>query len=191
MHKLVFATNNSHKISEVSAILGSEFNLLNLKEVGIFTDLPENENTIEGNALSKARFVYEKSGNDCFADDTGLFVDSLKGEPGVYSARYAGEECNSEENIKKLLHNIEGKSSRKAHFKTIVALIIGGREYAFEGIINGEILTEKRGNKGFGYDPVFRPEGYSLSFAEMSPDLKNKISHRALAIKALSDFLKA
>lgn len=191
MHKLVFATNNSHKISEVSAILGSEFNLLNLKEVGIFTDLPENENTIEGNALSKARFVYEKSGNDCFADDTGLFVDSLKGEPGVYSARYAGEECNSEENIKKLLHNIEGKSSRKAHFKTIVALIIGGREYTFEGIINGEILTEKHGNKGFGYDPVFRPEGYSLSFAEMSPDLKNKISHRALAIKALSDFLKA
>jgi XTP/dITP diphosphohydrolase len=189
MLELVFATNNSHKLSEVSAIIGDRFHLIGLHEIGCTEEIPEDYLTIKENALQKARFVYEKYGFSCFADDTGLFVDSLNGEPGVYSARYAGEECNSDKNIVKLLDNLKDQYNREAHFMTVVALIIDGKEYFFEGIIKGSIMTEKHGMGGFGYDPVFKPEGYDRCFAEMEADLKNKISHRALAIKALSDFL--
>lgn len=191
MHELVFATKNSHKISEVSAILGDKFRLVGLKDIGCLEDLPEDKPTIRENALQKARYVYEKYGYDCFADDTGLMVDSLDGAPGVYSARYAGEDCISQNNIRKLLGNLRDKSDRRAQFKTVVALILDGKEYFFEGVVNGFILTEMHGNGGFGYDPVFIPEGYNLSFAEMGADLKNKISHRAFAIHALSEFLNA
>jgi XTP/dITP diphosphohydrolase len=147
--------------------------------------------TIRGNAMQKARFIFEKYGFNCFADDTGLFVDSLDGEPGVYSARYAGEECDSQKNIDKLLDKLKDKTDRKALFKTVVALIIDGNEYYFEGVINGEILSERHGDGGFGYDPVFMPEGFTQSFAQLGMDEKNKISHRALAIKAMSDFLSS
>jgi XTP/dITP diphosphohydrolase len=189
MHKIVFATNNVHKMTEVSAILCSDFELLGLKDIQCFEEIPETQDTIEGNALQKARFVYEKFGLDCFADDTGLMVDSLCGAPGVYSARYAGANCNSENNIAKLLQELKGKSNRNACFKTVAALILNGKEYLFEGKISGQILIEKRGTEGFGYDPVFLPDGYDQSFAQMDMELKNKISHRALAMKKLSAFL--
>jgi len=191
MHDLVFATNNSHKLSEVSAIIGDKFHLISLKDIGCAEEIPEDKPTIKENALQKARYIHKKYGCDCFADDTGLLVDSLDGAPGVFSARYAGEDCNSENNIEKLLVQLKKENNRTAHFKTVVALILKGKEYFFEGVIKGVILTEKHGNSGFGYDPVFRPEGYNQSFAEMGIDLKNKISHRALAIKALSEFLNA
>ena len=189
MHKIVFATNNAHKMSEVSDILRSDFQLLSLKEIGCFEEIPETQDTIEGNALQKALYIYERFGIDCFADDTGLIVESLNGAPGVYSARYAGEDCNAENNIQKLLQELEGKPNRKACFKTVAALILDGKEYIFEGKISGQILMEKRGIGGFGYDSVFLPDGYDLSFAEMGMDLKNKISHRALAMNDLSAFL--
>lgn len=191
MIELVFATNNLHKLSEVSAIIGNNIHLRSLKDIGCYEEIPEEKATIMENALQKARFIYDKYGLNCFADDTGLIVDSLDGAPGVYSARYAGEECNPEKNIKKLLHELKDKTDRKAYFITVVALIINGNEYFFEGKIFGNILEEKRGNSGFGYDPIFLPEGKNQSFAEMGDDLKNKISHRALAIKALSEFLNA
>jgi XTP/dITP diphosphohydrolase len=189
MHKIVFATNNVHKMTEVSAILCFDFELLGLKDIQCFEEIPETQDTIEGNALQKARFVYEKFGLDCFADDTGLMVDSLSGAPGVYSARYAGADCNSENNIKKLLQELKGKLNRNACFKTVAALILDGKEYFFEGKISGQILIEKCGTEGFGYDSVFLPDGYDQSFAQMNMELKNKISHRALAMKKLSDFL--
>jgi len=189
MHKIVFATNNSHKMAEVSAILSSDFQLLSLKDINCLEEIPETQETIEGNALQKARYINEKFGIDCFADDTGLIVESLNGAPGVYSARYAGEDCNSENNIQKLLKELDGKANRKAYFKTVAALILDGKEYLFEGKICGQILMEKRGNEGFGYDPVFLPDGYDLSFAQMGMDIKNEISHRALAMRKLSDFL--
>ncbi|MDD2611534.1 MAG: non-canonical purine NTP diphosphatase [Bacteroidales bacterium] len=189
MHKVVFATNNIHKIAEVSDILCSEIKLLSLKDIGCFDELPETQNTIEANALQKARYVYEKFGMDCFADDTGLEVEILKGAPGVYSARYAGEDCNSENNIQKLLLKMDGETNRNACFRTVAALILDGKEYLFEGKISGRILTEKHGTDGFGYDPVFLPDGYDLSFAQMGMELKNRISHRALAMKKLSTFL--
>ncbi|MDD4922379.1 MAG: non-canonical purine NTP diphosphatase [Bacteroidales bacterium] len=189
MRQIVFATNNAHKMAEVSGILCSEIKLLSLKDIQCLDELPETQETIEGNALQKARYVYEKFGMDCFADDTGLLVDILDGAPGVYSARYAGEACDSEENIKKLLVEMDGKTNRKACFKTVAALILGGKEYLFEGKISGTILTERRGSSGFGYDPVFLPHGYDRSFAQMDIELKNRISHRALAMKSLSVFL--
>lgn len=176
-------------MAEVSGILCSEIELLSLKDIQCFDELPETQETIEGNALQKARYVYEKYGVDCFADDTGLLVECLDGAPGVYSARYAGEDCNSERNILKLLLEMNEKTNRKAYFKTVAALILNGKEYIFEGKISGQILTEKRGFDGFGYDPVFLPDGYDVSFAQMSMKLKNTISHRALAMKSLSDFL--
>jgi len=191
MHELVFATNNSHKIAEASAILGNHFHLISLKDIGCLEELPEDKPTIKENALQKARYIYERFGCDCFADDTGLIVDSLDGAPGVYSARYAGEDCNSQNNIRKLLENLNDKKDRRAQFKTVLALIHNGDEYFFEGVVKGVIMTEIHGKGGFGYDPVFRPDGYELSFAEMDSELKNKISHRALAIKALSFFLNA
>jgi XTP/dITP diphosphohydrolase len=189
MHQIVFATNNAHKMGEVSAILNSTLKLLSLKEIGCFDDIPETQDTIEGNAIQKAMFVWEKYGMDCIADDTGLEVEALNGAPGVYSARYAGEECIAENNIEKLLKELNGVENRKARFKTVSALILDGKVHLFEGIINGQILTEKRGTDGFGYDPIFMPEKCTESFAEMAAEQKNTISHRALAFQAFAQFM--
>lgn len=189
MKKFVFATNNIHKLREVAAIVGHQIELLSLNDIGCHDDIPETSETLEGNALLKARYVYERYHTNCFADDTGLEVEALGGAPGVYSARYAGEGHNSEENIKKLLHELEGKDNRKARFRTVFALIINGKEHLFEGIVRGEIIARKRGTSGFGYDPVFVPEGFTQTFAEMSDGQKNKISHRALAVGKLCKFL--
>lgn len=176
-------------MGEVSAILDSKFKLVSLKEIGCFEDIPETMDTIEGNALQKAKFVWEKYGLDCIADDTGLEVVALNGAPGVFSARYAGEECIAENNIQKLLNDLRGVQNRKARFKTVAALILDGQVYLFEGIINGHISTEKRGTDGFGYDPIFIPDQSELSFAEMPAEQKNTISHRALAFKAFAEFM--
>jgi XTP/dITP diphosphohydrolase len=189
MHQIVFATNNAHKMSEVSAILDSKFRLIGLKDISCTEEIPETSPTIEGNALQKARYIWEKYGMDCVADDTGLEVEVLNGAPGIFSARYAGEDCVAENNIQKLLKEMAGESNRKARFKTVATLIMGGREQLFEGIVNGTILTEKHGTDGFGYDPVFLPDGYEETFAEMSFELKNKISHRAMAFQAFANYL--
>lgn len=187
--ELVFASNNAHKLGEIQQLLGDRFVIKSLSDLGCTEDIPENEATLEGNAQAKARFVHEKYGCDCFADDTGLLVESLDGAPGVYSARYAGPECNSVRNIEKLLKELEGKSNRKAAFKTVISLIQGEEVYFFEGSVKGSIASACLGNDGFGYDPVFIPEGSDLSFAEMSLSEKNKISHRARAVRALVDYL--
>ena len=189
MKKFVFATNNAHKLKEVAAIVGHQIELLSLEDIGCHDDIPETSDTLEGNALQKAKYVYERYHIDCFADDTGLEVEALDGAPGVYSARYAGEGHNSEENIRKLLHELEGKDNRKARFRTVFALIINGKEHLFEGIVKGEIIATKRGTSGFGYDPVFVPEGFTQTFAEMSDVQKNKISHRAIGVNKLCKFL--
>jgi XTP/dITP diphosphohydrolase len=188
--ELIFATNNNHKLIEVQEIIGSQFKLISLNEAGIYNEIPENKNTLEGNALDKARFIALLTGKNCFADDTGLEVEALNGDPGVFSARYAGPENNAEENISKLLLNLKDKSKRKAQFRTVVALIIEKKEFLFEGIVKGEILKEKRGSDGFGYDPLFLPIGYKETFAEMCLSEKNKISHRAIAVNKLADFLR-
>lgn len=188
--KLVFATNNRHKLEEVRAIVGDRVEVLSLNDIDCHDDIPETADTLQGNALIKARYIYEKFGIDCFADDTGLEVDALGGEPGVYSARYAGEECCSEANMQKLLHNLTGKIDRNAQFRTVIALIINGEEKLFNGIVKGTIAEGKMGDSGFGYDPIFIPEGFSESFAQMSSDQKNSISHRYRATKQLSDYLK-
>lgn len=188
--KLVFATNNRHKLEEVRAIVGDRVEVLSLNDIDCHDDIPETADTLQGNALIKARYIYDKFGFDCFADDTGLEVDALGGEPGVYSARYAGEECCSEANMQKLLHNLTGKSDRNAQFRTVIALIINGEEKLFNGIVKGTIAEEKMGDSGFGYDPIFIPEGFSESFAQMSSEQKNSISHRYRATKQLSDYLK-
>lgn len=188
--KLVFATNNRHKLDEVRAIVGDRVEVLSLNDIGCHDEIPETADTLQGNALIKARYIYEKYGLDCFADDTGLEVEALGGEPGVYSARYAGEECSSEANMQKLLHNLTGKSNRKAQFRTVIALIINGEEKLFNGIVKGSITEEKRGDSGFGYDPIFIPEGFSESFAQMSSEQKNSISHRYRATEQLSNYLK-
>ena len=188
--KLVFATNNKHKLEEVRAILGNRIEVLSLNDINCHDDIPETADTLEGNALIKARYIYEKFGVDCFADDTGLEVESLNGEPGVYSARYAGEECNPEANMYKLLQNLTGKNNRNAQFRTVIALIIQGEEKLFNGIVKGTISNEKMGNAGFGYDPIFIPEGFSESFAQMTSDMKNSISHRYRATEELSKYLK-
>lgn len=191
MKRLVFATNNAHKLEEVSAILGDKIELLSLKDINCQTDIPETADTLEGNALLKSSYIFQNYHLDCFADDTGLEVEALDGAPGVYSARYAGGEGhNAESNMLKLLHEMEGKENRKAQFRTAISLILGGKEYLFEGIIKGEIIKEKRGDSGFGYDPVFVPEGYNQTFAELGNDIKNRISHRALAVNKLCDFLR-
>ena len=187
--KFVFATNNAHKLEEVTAILGNRIELLSLKDINCHTDIPETADTLEGNALLKAQFIQENYQMDCFADDTGLEVEALNGEPGVYSARYAGDGHNAEANMLKLLHAMEGIENRKAQFRTVFALIIDGKEHLFEGVIKGEIIKTRRGNSGFGYDPIFVPEGYSQTFAEMGNELKNKISHRAIATNKLCKFL--
>ena len=188
--KLVFATNNKHKLEEVRAILGNKVEVLSLNDINCHDDIPETADTLQGNALIKARHIYEKYGFDCFADDTGLEVEALDGEPGVYSARYAGEECNSEANMCKLLHNLTGKNNRNAQFRTVIALIIKGEEKLFNGIVKGRITEEKMGNSGFGYDPIFVPEGFSESFAQMSGEMKNSISHRYRATEQLGNYLK-
>jgi XTP/dITP diphosphohydrolase len=188
--KLVFATNNKHKLEEVRAILGKSIEVLSLNDINCHDDIPETADTLEGNALIKAKYIYDKFGVDCFADDTGLEVDVLGGEPGVYSARYAGEECNSEANMHKLLHNLTGKNNRDAQFRTVIALIIKGEEKLFNGIVKGKISNEKMGDAGFGYDPIFIPEGFSESFAQMTSDMKNSISHRYRATEKLCNYLK-
>ncbi|HOW10767.1 MAG TPA: non-canonical purine NTP diphosphatase [Bacteroidales bacterium] len=186
---LIFASNNKHKINEINNILGNSFRLLSLTDVNINEDIAENETTLEGNALAKARYVHEATGMDVFADDTGLEVEALGGRPGVHSARFAGEDRNSDANIDKLLLLLEGKSNRNARFRTVIALILNGTEHLFEGIVNGSIINEKRGSRGFGYDPVFVPENQGLTFAEMDLNAKNRISHRARAFEKLRSFL--
>ena len=188
--KLVFATNNKHKLQEVRDIVGDRVEVLSLSDIDCNDDIPETADTLQGNALIKARYIYEKYGVDCFADDTGLEVEALDGAPGVYSARYAGEECDSEANMKKLLHNLTDKNNRNAQFRTVIALIINGEERLFNGIVKGVIATEKMGTSGFGYDPIFIPEGFSESFAQMDASMKNSISHRYRATEELSIFLK-
>lgn len=187
--KFVFATNNAHKLQEVTAILGERVELLCMKDINCLTDIPETADTLEGNALLKARYIFENFQMDCFADDTGLEVEALDGAPGVYSARYAGDAHNSEANMKKLLRDMEGMENRKARFRTVFALIVNGKEHLFEGIVKGEITKTRHGTSGFGYDPIFIPEGYTQTYAEMGNDLKNKISHRALATNKLCRFL--
>ena len=188
--KLVFATNNKHKLQEVRDILGNRVEVLSLNDINCHDDIPETAETLQGNALIKARHIYEKYGLDCFADDTGLEVEALDGEPGVYSARYAGEECCSKANMQKLLHNLIGKENRNAQFRTVIALIIKGEEKLFNGIVKGTITEKKMGDSGFGYDPIFIPEGFSDSFAQMSSEMKNSISHRYRATQQLSNYLK-
>ena len=190
--KLVFATNNAHKLEEVAAILGDQVELLSLNDIGCQTDIPETAETLEGNALLKSSYIYKNYHLDCFADDTGLEVEALNGAPGVYSARYAeGEGHDAQANMLKLLHELDGKENRKAQFRTAISLILDGKEYLFEGVIKGEIIKEKRGDSGFGYDPVFMPEGYDRTFAELGNDIKNQISHRALAVRKLCEFLQS
>lgn len=189
LQSIVFASNNKHKLEEVTDILKSRYKVVSLAEIGCFDDIPETSDTLEGNALLKARHVFEKFQMDCFADDTGLEVEALSGRPGVYSARYAGEGCSYEDNVKKLLAEMEGITNRRARFRTVIALIAGNQVRYFEGVINGFISTEKKGSSGFGYDPVFVPEGYSQTFAEMTAGLKNTISHRALAVSNLAKAL--
>lgn len=187
--KLVFATNNAHKLDEVRQILGPAFEVISLAETGCHDDIPETADTLEGNALQKAHWIKDRYGLDCFADDTGLEVTALGGAPGVHSARYAGNH-DSEANIDRLLHELENKSDRSAQFRTVVALLLDGKELLFEGTVKGEILKERRGTGGFGYDSVFMPEGTGLSFAEMGPE-KNSISHRARAVGKLAEYLKS
>ncbi len=186
---LIFATNNRHKLDEVRQILGGGYRLETPREHGIDEDIPETQPTIEGNALQKARYVHERTGRDCFADDTGLEVEALGGAPGVYSARYAGPECSFEDNMNKLLEALEGEENRRARFRTVIALIMGGKEYLFEGTVEGIITHTKHGGEGFGYDPIFRPDGHSETFAEMPATAKNAISHRGRATEKLAGFL--
>ena len=188
--KIVFATNNAHKLGEVRQVVGDKFDIVSLRECGIVEDIPENEPTLEGNALVKARYIYNRTGLDCFADDTGLEVDALGGEPGVRSARYATDGHDDEANKRLLLERLQGAEDRAAQFRTAVALIIGGKEYLFEGIVRGEIASEERGEGGFGYDPLFFPEGSELTFAQMSGEEKNAISHRGRAVRKLAEFLQ-
>ena len=181
--KLVFATNNAHKLEEVSQMLGDRYEILGLQQIGCNEDIPETADTLEGNALIKARYVKEKYGFDCFADDTGLEVEALGNEPGVYSARYAGIDKDSEANMNKVLAKLEGQANRNARFRTVIAYVTDAGETLFDGIVEGEILTEKRGGKGFGYDPIFMPKGFDVTFAEMDAASKNEISHRGRATR--------
>jgi len=188
--KLVFATNNLNKLKEVQEMLTNSIELLSLKDINCFEEVEETETTLQGNAKLKADYITHNFSFNCFADDTGLEVEGLDGKPGVYSARFAGEPSNSENNMQKLLTDLGDNKNRKAQFRTVVALNINGEEFLFEGTCKGEILTEKHGEKGFGYDPIFKPEGFTKSFAEMSSEEKNTISHRGIAIRKLVEFLK-
>ncbi len=189
--KLVFATNNLNKIKEVQALIPEHITLLSLKDIDCHEDIPETQDTIEGNAIQKAEYIKQHFGYDCFADDTGLEVDALNGEPGVYSARYAGEQRDSNDNMNKLLDNLKNKTNRQAQFKTVIALYLNDKLHTFTGICKGEITTEKHGEKGFGYDPIFKPEGHIETFAELDLSIKNSISHRGNAVSQLVKFLNS
>ena len=190
MKQLIFATNNKHKVEEVRAALSGTVNIITLAEAGLSGEIPETADTLQGNSLQKAQWVWERTHCDCFADDTGLEVDALGGAPGVYSARYAGEHCSFDDNIDKLLAALDGQSNRRADFRTVICLIEGGTPRYFEGRVDGQILTERHTNgEGFGYDPVFMPDRFAVSFAEMPLDVKNRISHRGLAVKQLAEYL--
>ncbi len=189
--KIIFATNNAHKLSEVQALLGDRFRIVTLAECGIAEEIPENATTLEGNALQKARYVRKRTGEDCFADDTGLEVDALGGAPGVHSARYATDGHDFAANNRLLLRNLAGAADRSAHFRTVIALILDGMEYLFEGRVDGHIAESESGCGGFGYDPLFVPEGFDRTFAEMGADEKNAISHRGRAVRRLVEFLQS
>ena len=195
MNKIVFATNNKHKLSEIRQIMGNRMQVLSLNDINCDVDIPETADTLEGNARLKAKYIYEHYGLDCFADDTGLEVEALHGEPGIYSARYAAvknphaEAHDSEANMAFLLRELEGKDNRRARFRTVICLIADGHEQLFEGVVEGEIIQERRGDEGFGYDPIFQPLGYDKTFAQLGNDIKNTISHRAKAVKAFVDSL--
>lgn len=190
MQGLVFATNNPNKLREVKELVGDRFKIMSLEEIGCFEDIPETADTLDGNALIKARHIKEKYGYDCFADDTGLEIAALDNAPGVYSARYAGEQKDPKDNMRKVLAELEGQENRAARFRTVIAFSYQGEEKLFEGIVNGTIATSESGCEGFGYDPIFVPEGYDVTFAEMSSDVKNSISHRGRAVRAFIDYLK-
>jgi XTP/dITP diphosphohydrolase len=190
MKELIFVTNNPHKLKEIRDIIGDRFRILSLTDIGCNEEIAEDADTIEENASLKSWYIWKKFGKDCFADDTGLEIDALGGRPGVKSARYAGDDCNSRNNICKVLGELEGVKDRKARFRTVISLIINGKEIQFEGRIEGTILNEKHGADGFGYDPVFLPDGYKLSFAEMPAEEKNRISHRGIAVQKLIVHLK-
>lgn len=187
--KLVFATNNQNKVNEVQSLLPSHITILSLKDIGCEEDIPETQPTIEGNAIQKAQYVKEHYGYDCFADDTGLEVNALNGEPGVFSARYAGSQRNADDNMNKLLTELQDKEDRSAHFKTVVALILDGEQHTFPGICEGTIIKEKKGEKGFGYDPIFMATGFEETFAQISLAEKNRVGHRGKAVQKLIGFL--
>ena len=188
--ELIIASQNQNKLVEFKKILGDKINLFSLSEIGLNQEIPENEKTIKKNAMFKAKFVNTQTGKNVFADDTGLEIDSLNGEPGVYSARYSGVERNSDKNIELVLRKLKNKSNRNSRFKTIISLIIDGKSVNFEGVVEGKITEEKRGSNGFGYDPIFQPNGYASTFGEMSLNEKNKISHRSIAINKMLQYLK-
>jgi XTP/dITP diphosphohydrolase len=191
MKQLIFATGNRNKLKEVRELLDGEYEVLGLEDIGCTEEIPETQPTIEGNAIQKAEYVKQHYQLDCFSEDTGLEIEALDGAPGVYSARYAGPDRDPEANIQKVLRELDGQSNRKARFKTVVALVADGKIYTFEGIVNGTIRAEKStGNEGFGYDPIFQPDGYAVTFAQMGADEKNKISHRGRAVRQLISFLK-
>ncbi len=187
--KILFATNNAHKLTEVQAVLGDSYTLVTPRDCGVTEEIPETQPTLEGNALQKARYLYERTGLDCFADDTGLEVEALGGAPGVHSARYATDGHDFAANNRLLLRNLAGEENRRARFRTVVALILGGREYLFEGVVEGQIIDRETGHEGFGYDPLFRPDGYDRTFAQMTTEEKNAVSHRARAVRKLAAFL--
>ena len=189
MRKLIFATNNKHKLGEVREILDGIVDIVSLSDAGLSGEIPETADTLQGNALQKAQWVWERTHQDCFADDTGLEVDALDGAPGVYSARYAGEHCTFDDNVNKLLKALDGKTNRRAQFRTVICLIENGKPRYFEGKVEGQILTERYGKEGFGYDPIFMPDRFAVSFAEMPLEVKNMISQRGLAVKQLTEYL--
>lgn len=188
--ELVFATNNNNKVKEIQALIGDNFKILSLKSVNCLEDIPETADTLEGNALQKANYLFDNYNYNCFADDTGLLVESLNNEPGVYSARYAGKQKNAEDNMNLLLKKLKNKENRKAKFQTVIALILNGKTVTFTGEVHGEITKEKSGIDGFGYDPIFKPNGYNITFSEMSLEEKNIISHRGIATRKLLEYLK-
>lgn len=189
MNTLIFATNNQNKVDEIRAVLGKHFDIITLKEAGIYIDIPEPHDTLEANASEKSKTIFDMTRKNCFSEDTGLEVEALNGEPGVKSARYAGENRSFEDNIDKLLHDLKSATNKAARFRTVISLILGGKEYFFEGVCTGKIIDVKKGSMGFGYDTVFVPDGSDMTFAEMGMEEKNRFSHRKKAVKKLIDFL--
>jgi len=190
METFVFVTNNQHKLEEAKAMLKNKINIVGLSGIGCYDNIPETGKTLKENALQKAHFIYDNYHYNCFADDTGLEIDTLGGRPGVFSARYAGENKSFDDNIRKVIYEMKGKTNRRARFRTVISLIIQGKEYFFEGIVEGKIIENKRGNMGFGYDPIFIPNGYSRTFAQMDEAEKNHISHRGIALRKMAEFLE-